>query len=136
MQAPSILETSLYVDDLARAEQFYRDVLGLAFVGRHADRHVFFRCGQQMLLLFNPLTSRNETDQFPGHGALGPGHVAFGVADSELDRWSAWLAERGVPIERTLDWPQGGRSLYFRDPAGNLLELTTPRIWGLPEETA
>jgi catechol 2,3-dioxygenase-like lactoylglutathione lyase family enzyme len=123
------------VDDLPRAEQFYRDVLGLTLVGSQTERHVFFRCGQQMLLLFNPLVSRERDEHFPPHGAFGPGHVAFGVAEQSLDRWSAWLAERGVAIERVHDWPQGGRSLYFRDPAGNLVELTTPLIWGLREET-
>jgi catechol 2,3-dioxygenase-like lactoylglutathione lyase family enzyme len=135
MTVQNILETSLYVDDLPRAEQFYRDVLGFTLVGSQTQRHVFFRCGRQMLLLFNPLVSREPDEQFPPHGAFGPGHVAFGVAEHSLERWSARLAERGVAIERVLDWPQGGRSLYFRDPAGNLVELTTPRIWGLGEET-
>ena len=135
MQLQHILETSLYVDDLARAEHFYVEILGLAFVSRQEGRHVFLRCGQRMLLLFNPLGSRESSDQFPPHGAFGPGHVAFGVAESSLDRWSAYLAERGIPIERVIDWPQGGRSLYFRDPAGNSLELATPRIWGIAEAT-
>jgi predicted enzyme related to lactoylglutathione lyase len=40
-----------------------------------------------------------------------------------------------VAIEKIVDWPGGGRSLYFRDPAGNSLELATPRIWGIGEET-
>ncbi|HZN33731.1 MAG TPA: VOC family protein [Pirellulaceae bacterium] len=135
MQLQHILETSLYVDDLARAEHFYVEILGLSLVSRQEGRHVFLRCGQRMLLLFNPLGSRQSSDQFPPHGAFGPGHVAFGVAESSLDHWSAYLAERGIPIERVIDWPQGGRSLYFRDPAGNSLELATPRIWGIAEAT-
>jgi len=135
MQLQHILETSLYVDDLARAEHFYVEILGLSLVSRQEGRHVFLRCGQRMLLLFNPLGSRQSSDQFPPHGAFGPGHVAFGVVESSLDHWSAYLAERGIPIERVIDWPQGGRSLYFRDPAGNSLELATPRIWGIAEAT-
>jgi len=135
MQAQHILETSLYVDDLARAERFYVEVLGLVLVGKQEGRHVFLRCGERMLLLFNPLGSRESSDQFPPHGAFGPGHVAFGVGERSLERWTAWLAEHDVAIERVIDWPQGGRSLYFRDPAGNSLELTTPRIWGIAEET-
>ena len=43
------------------------------------------------------------------------------------------LEEARVAIEQTMDWPRGGRSFYFRDPAGNSLELATPKIWGLPE---
>jgi len=133
MRAEHILETSLYVDDLARAERFYLDVLGLTLISKQADRHVFFRCGQQMLLLFNPLASRETNDEIPSHGGFGPGHIAFGAADHSLDGWSAWLTERGVAIERVIDWPQGGRSLYFRDPSGNSLELAAPRIWGIDE---
>ena len=38
-----------------------------------------------------------------------------------------------MTIEQEVDWPRGGRSFYFRDPAGNSLELATPRIWGLPD---
>ena len=49
-----ILETCLYVDDLRAAEHFYRDVLGLVVVRRQTGRHVFFRCGRSMLLIFDP----------------------------------------------------------------------------------
>lgn len=136
MQLTAVLETCLYVDDLPRAERFYADVLGLQLEGRQEGRHVFFRCGRQMLLLFNPLASRESSDQIPGHGAFGPGHVAFAVAASQLPAWTDRLAQHQVPIEKVLDWPGGGRSLYFRDPAGNSLELATPRIWGLEESSA
>src|SRR5438552_3859171 len=135
MQVQHILETCLYVDDLARAERFYQDVLGLAGESRQEGRHVFFHCGQRMLLLFNPLASRESTDHFPGHGAFGPGHVAFGIREAELPAWIERLEQCDVTIEKTIDWPGGGRSLYFRDPAGNSVELATPKIWGLDEDT-
>jgi hypothetical protein len=61
--------------------------------------------------------------------------VAFSASERSLEMWSAQLAKRGVAIERVLDWPQGGRSLYFRDTAGNSVELATPRIWGLSEDS-
>ncbi len=136
MQANEILETCLYVDDLDAAEQFYRDVLGLVCFSRQEDRHVFFRCGQRMLLLFNPDESSLDTSDLPPHGSHGPGHVAFAVPDDELDAWRTHLAAARVPIEKTVDWPQGGHSLYFRDPAGNSLELATPRIWGMDESAS
>ena len=47
-----------------------------------------------------------------------------------LERWRAWLGELGIAIERELDWPRGGRSLYFRDPSGNSIELITRGTWG------
>ena len=36
-------------------------------------------------------------------------------------------------IEKDVAWPNGGRSLYFRDPAGNCLELASPLVWGMAE---
>ena len=58
MQPEAILETCLYADDLAAAESFYREVFGLERVTRSEGRHVFFRCGSGMLLIFNPAASR------------------------------------------------------------------------------
>jgi hypothetical protein len=54
LQPPSVLESSLYCPDLDGAERFYRDVLGLEVVARQVGRHVFLRCGEGMVLLFNP----------------------------------------------------------------------------------
>jgi catechol 2,3-dioxygenase-like lactoylglutathione lyase family enzyme len=135
MNVHSVLETCLYVDDLLKAERFYCDVLGLKLESRQEGRHVFFHCGRQMLLLFNPLACREPNEQFPQHGAFGPGHVAFGVRESELPAWTERLKRHGVEIEKIIDWPGGGRSLYFRDPSGNSVELATPKIWGIPEES-
>jgi catechol 2,3-dioxygenase-like lactoylglutathione lyase family enzyme len=64
----------------------------------------------------------------------GPQHVCFRVADAELDQWNEHLQQNGVTVEMDLRWPRGGRSLYFRDPAGNSVELASPIIWGIPEE--
>jgi catechol 2,3-dioxygenase-like lactoylglutathione lyase family enzyme len=124
-----ILETCLYVDDLAAAEQFYRTVVGLNLVGRQDGRHVFFRCGAGMLLIFNPAKTRDADSDIPQHGAYGPSHVAFAVDQVDMERWRERLEAHGVEIERIVDWPHGGRSLYFRDPAGNSLELASPQIW-------
>ena len=129
MQPLGILETCLYVDDLATAEVFYRDVLGLECVGRQEGRHVFFRCGPQMLLVFNPQRTCQRGSDVPHHGANGPAHVAFAVGEDELDCWQARLRDAGTPIERVVSWPQGGKSVYFRDPAGNSVELAMPVIW-------
>lgn len=127
-----VLETILYVGDLDAAERFYGEVLGLELDSRKDGLFVFFKCGDGMLLLFEPgaaSTGRNV----PAHGARGPGHACFAVAEADLDGWKAHLLAAGVAIEQEMAWPRGGRSFYFRDPAGNSLELATPRIWGLPE---
>ena len=133
MQPAGVVESCLYVNDLTQAEQFYGEVLGLQVVTRLEGRHLFLRCGGQMVLLFIAAKSKLPGDDLPPHGAQGAGHLAFSVRLNELDSWKSRLTQSGVPIELDYQWPQGGRSLYFRDPAGNSLELTTPAIWGLPE---
>lgn len=135
MRAEKILETCLYARDLARAEEFYTKVLGLPVVSREQGRHVFFRCGEAMFLVFNPERSLEENGVVPPHGARGSCHVAFRMAAAEVEKWRRHLAAHGVAIEKELHWPNGGHSLYFRDPAGNSVELASPQTWGLsPEE--
>jgi len=124
-----VLETCLCVDDLAAAEKFYAQILGLPFHSRQEGRHVFFRCGRGMLLLFNPEQS-SLPGEIPAHGTHGAGHVAFAAEESELPTWRKHLESHGVAIEKLHSWPGGGYSLYFRDPAGNSLEIATPTIWG------
>ncbi|MGI8978298.1 MAG: VOC family protein [Pirellulaceae bacterium] len=123
-----ILETCLYVNDLAAAERFYSQVLRLTVHSRQEERHVFLRCGRGMLLLFKPDQSVLPGD-VPSHGAYGPGHVAFAANEAELPAWRKHLEGHGVSVERVVAWPGGGQSLYFRDPAGNSLELAAPTIW-------
>lgn len=132
LKPAGLLEACLYARDLDAAENFYRKVLGLEVYSRDPGRDVFFRCGQGMFLVFNPgQTSRNGNSGVPRHGATGPGHIAFRVEDEEVEDWKAHLRAQGVEIEKELSWPGGGRSLYFRDPAGNSVELATARLWGL-----
>jgi catechol 2,3-dioxygenase-like lactoylglutathione lyase family enzyme len=132
MPLSRVLESCLYVDDLDAAERFYGDVLGLQLLSKQPGRHLFFRCGQQMVLLFKATESEKPGD-IPSHGARGPGHLAFAVAESELNTWADRLSQHQTPVETTYDWPRGGRSIYFRDPAGNSLEFAAPSIWGLSE---
>jgi catechol 2,3-dioxygenase-like lactoylglutathione lyase family enzyme len=127
----SILETAIYASDLDAAEGFYRDVLGLSFDSKVVGRHVFFRCGDAMLLVFNPTATAVKAGDVPVHGAHGPGHVAFAVENGEFAPCLERLAKHGVEIEASVDWRGGGRSIYFRDPDGNSIELTTPSIWGI-----
>lgn len=136
MQPGGILETVLYADDLEAVERFYADVLELVAFSRLAGRQLFYRTGGQVLLIFNP--SATEKPQpaaalpVPPHGARGPGHVCFKATAREISAWRERLESKGVAIEADFVWPaSGGRSIYFRDPAGNCLEFAEPRIWGL-----
>lgn len=131
-----ILETVLYAADLAAAEDFYSRVLGFTLHSKVAGRHLFFRCGAQMLLLFNPAETVKGPPAgafpVPPHGVRGEGHVCFRAGAGDIDRWRAHLEAAGIGIESDFVWPaSGGRSIYFRDPSGNSLEFAEPRIWGL-----
>lgn len=127
-----VLETVLYAADLDAAEVFYGGVLGLTLDSSQPGLFRFYRCGPAMLLIFDPLAAgRNRS--VPTHGATGPGHACFAVAEAALDAWREHLACHGIAIEHEQAWPRGGRSLYVRDPAGNSIEFATSRIWGLPE---
>jgi catechol 2,3-dioxygenase-like lactoylglutathione lyase family enzyme len=126
-----LVEAALYVGDLDRAEAFYGDVLGLQRIAKEPGRHVFFRVGQSVLLLFNPEATQ-KGGSLPEHGAKGSGHAALGISADSLEGWRSRLQEQGVEIEKEVMWRKGGRSLYFRDPARNAIELITPGCWGLP----
>lgn len=124
-----VLETALYADDLEAAEWFYGEVLGLEVLFRERGRHVFFRCGTGVVLLFRAEATRQSED-VPPHGTEGAGHVAFAVPADRLDEWGAHFAERGIEVEKDKHWGERGRSLYVRDPAGNSVELVPPTLWG------
>lgn len=131
----AILETVLYAHDLAATEDFYRRVLGLEPFAVVPGRHVFYRCGNQMLLIFNPDATRHPPKSgalpVPPHGMEGQGHVCFCVSAEDLDRWRSKLTALGIEVEADFEWPKGGHSIYFRDPAGNCLEFAEARIWGI-----
>lgn len=137
MKPRGVLETVLYASDLAATEAFYRDILGLTpFVKLHG-RHVFFRVGEQVLLLFDPAVTRQAGEDqslpVPPHGADGQCHVCFRARGDEITAWRSHLESEGISIEADFEWPNGGRSIYFRDPAGNCIEFAEPRIWGLSD---
>jgi catechol 2,3-dioxygenase-like lactoylglutathione lyase family enzyme len=122
-----ILETVLYVADVEQAERFYRDVMGLTQVGKEAGRHVFFRVGSGVLLLFRAEETR-QSGSLPPHGADGEIHVCFTTSPAEYEPWKTRIRTHGIPILQETEWPRG-RSFYFRDPDGNLLELADADIW-------
>ena len=135
MTPAGILETVLYARDLAAIEGFYRDTLGLEPFTKVAGRHLFYRCGNQVLLIFNPDATRVPPAPgalpVPPHGADGEGHICFRASAAEIEAWRKRLEAKGVAIEADFEWPGGGRSIYFRDPAGNCLEFAEARIWRL-----
>ena len=128
-----ILETALHVADVERSRDFYAALFGLpVMLGDHRFCALDV-AGRDVLLLFQkggtaePVTIPGGV--IPGHDGEGRLHLAFAVHRDELDAWEARLRERSIEIEGRVTWERGGRSIYFRDPDGHLLELATPGLW-------
>ena len=128
-----VLETALYVDDLARARRFYEELFGLEPVFADERLCAFEIAAASVLLLF-PRGKTLETVVMPGgtippHDGHGPLHVAFAIGAEDLADWERRLDSQGIAIEGRTVWPRGGTSLYLRDTDGHLLELATPGLW-------
>ena len=114
-------EVALRVNDLHRMKQFYQEVLGLELLGEFPSA-VFFRIAEgydghtQVLVLFDRSTS------------VGPeqttiDHFAFTISLSDYESEWRRLERLGVEVEAMEhEWVQW-RSLFFRDPEGNQVEL-------------
>ena len=136
-----LLEAALFVENLSRARDFYQQVIGLEMLQQSEVGCVFVVAQGQLLLLVSHrearVPSKTPGGEVPpcvsGAGEiLGAGHIAFAVAEAEVDAWRSRLESRGVKVLSEVAWGRGARSLYFRDPDGHLLELATPGLWGLP----
>ena len=137
-RAGRVLETALYCEDLEAAEAFYSGVLGLEVLTRDPGRHVFFRLDDAVFLVFRASSTSTPQPERKGvtmlqHGAVGVGHVAFAATHDEIDEWRAHLEASGIEVEEEVAWPNGGRSIYFRDPCRNVVEFATPQLWGLDD---
>lgn len=128
-----ILETCLDVSDVARSQEFYAGLFGYAVMKSDARFCAFSIGERQVLILFrrgsDPQGTKLPFGFIPSHGSSGQGHIGFAIPRESLADWQARLAQRGVPVESTFAWPEGGTSIYFRDPDGHLLELLTPGVW-------
>jgi len=128
-----VLEAALYVDDLEAASTFYGDILGLEKITEVAGRHAFYRAGETVVLLFIAEETRVPTTNaklpVPPHGAEGAGHLCFAANGEALIGWHDRLEKAGIAIEADFEWPNGARSIYIRDPAGNSIEFAEPKLW-------
>jgi catechol-2,3-dioxygenase len=128
-----VLETALYFDDLHQASAFYQQLLST--VPLHQDERLVAidAGGGTVLLLFRRGASAAGVPAsggvIPAHDGTGPAHVALAISGNDFTDWEAHLTSCGVKVESRVDWPRGGRSLYFRDPAGHSIELVTPGVW-------
>lgn len=120
-----LAEAAIYVGDLDKAAEFYMRVLGLPLTAAFDDARFLQTGPNSTLILFNAEGIRNRRSAIPSHGSEGQGHVALAIPAGELDAWRQRLEGQGVDIEHEQTWSYDSRSLYFRDPDNNSLELIT-----------
>lgn len=124
-----IKETCLYVRDLEQVKSFYEHTLGLSVISYLPGRHLFFKAGSSVLLIFNPDDSSQKQSP-PPHYAHGKQHFAFEVATRDYEHTKQEIIQKGIRITEIVKWPLGGESFYFEDPAGNVLEIVPDKnIW-------
>ncbi|MGB7677623.1 MAG: VOC family protein [Nitrososphaeraceae archaeon] len=128
-----IVETCIYSQELETMKDFYVNKIGLEFVSEEKGRHVFLRAGKSMLLIFNPDNTKNEENsKFPTHGAITPPaciHFALEIEKKDYDNSKKMLTNLNIDIEKEMVWGKGSESIYFRDPAGNLIEFIIKGNW-------
>src|SRR6516162_2026634 len=104
-----ILESSLYVSDVARSARFYEKIFGFRVISDFGGRGCAMRAGErQVLLLFKKRGSLEITSPHDGDGEL---HIAFAIDADQLACWESWLVENGLAIEERKQWEAGGVSL-------------------------
>ena len=111
------------VADWERSNRFYRDVLGAELVELELGRFAF-RFGEQQLNVHGPGSTPHPRAAHP----VRPGNSDLCFRwDGTAEEAAAHLAAHGVEVEEGPVERQGasgrGRSVYFRDPDGSLLEL-------------
>lgn len=128
-----MLEFGLYVADVRRAADFYQRVFGFRALISNERIAALDVERNQILLLFKRGASSEPVDMpggvLPGHDGQGTTHFAFAIQESDMEPWEHWLSEQEVEVESKVQWERGGRSLYFRDLDGHLLEVASPGVW-------
>jgi lactoylglutathione lyase len=110
-----LYEVAIRVKDLARAEAFYKDTLGLKEGLRDDSRNwLFLYAGGDagMIVL------QEDKGDWPKQ------HFAFTVSESDIEQAAAMLKGKGVNVSELVyhQW-MNSVSVYFDDPDGHALEL-------------
>lgn len=111
------------VTDVERSRAFYADVLGFARVHEAWDRPVVMAAEGTGVAIFDRRGHTSATPDDAEPPAVRILHIAFRVDREGLGRARTELAERGLDVRFSNHGIS--HSIYFPDPDGHQLELTT-----------
>jgi catechol 2,3-dioxygenase-like lactoylglutathione lyase family enzyme len=113
--------TVVFVRDMAAMRRFYEDILGFPLTRELSPNWIEYRIGDNTLALARPMRTASDAPTPAGSASL---QLAFKVSAPEVDRCADELVQKGVTLfSPPTDQPFGHRTLFFRDPDGNLLEV-------------
>jgi catechol 2,3-dioxygenase-like lactoylglutathione lyase family enzyme len=113
--------TVIFVRDMTAMRRFYEDILGFALSRELSPNWIEYRVGDNTLTLARPGRTAADPPTPSGSAAL---QLAFRVSVPEVDQCADELVRHGVALlSPPMDQAFGHRTLFFRDPDGNLLEV-------------
>jgi len=113
--------TVVFVRDMAAMRRFYEGILGFPLVRELSPRWLEYRVGDNTLALARPSLTAADAPTPDGSASL---QLAFKVSPPEVDQCADELVRQGVSLlSPPTDQAFGHRTLFFRDPDGNLLEV-------------
>ncbi|KAL5340190.1 Glyoxalase/Bleomycin resistance protein/Dihydroxybiphenyl dioxygenase [Aspergillus crustosus] len=154
-----ILETCVYVRDLRASSDFYQTALNIkpfldsprvAGFSLASNTMLLFELGkttkdakipggviplhgpsQKILEQLRVPSSENEGDgEGKGRRESLRQHFCFAVSSKEdVARWEEYLGSKDIKIVSEVNWDRGGRSIYFHDLDGHVVEIASRGVW-------
>lgn len=117
----SIDYTVILVRDMAAMRAFYGDILGFSLLRELSPGWIEYQVGGNILALSRPHRTAKDAPTPAGSASL---QLAFKVSAPDVDHCADVLVRQGIDLlEPPTDQAFGHRTLFFRDPDGNLLEV-------------
>ena len=113
--------TVIFVRNMTAMRHFYEDIIGLVLQRELSPNWLEYQLGANTLALARPSLTASDAPTPTGSASL---QLAFKVSAADVDACADELVRAGVAlVSPPTDHAFGHRTLFFRDPDGNLLEV-------------